>query len=55
MVDIMDVYNTININFRAVIRNPVMLKFVLDHLTTKQISNYAVKKLPFIVRYVPVQ
>ena len=26
-------------------KNPEMLKFVLDHLKTKQICNYAVKKL----------
>ena len=30
-----------------------MLKLVPDHLKTKKICNYANKKLPFIIRYVP--
>ena len=29
-----------------------MLKFVPYHLKTKQMCNYAVKKLPFVIRYV---
>ena len=32
-----------------------MLKFFPYHLKTKQICNYAVKKLPFVIRYVPDQ
>ena len=32
-----------------------MLKFIPHHLKTKQMCNYAVKKLPFIIRYVPDQ
>ena len=32
-----------------------MLKFIPDHLKTKQICNYAVKKLRFVIRYVPDQ
>ena len=33
-------------------KNPEMLKFVPDHLKTKQMCNYAVKKLPLVMRYV---
>ena len=36
-------------------KNPEMLKFVPDHLKTKQMCNYAVKKLPYLLRYVPNQ
>ena len=31
-------------------KNPEMLKFVPDHLKTKEMSNHAVKKLPFLLR-----
>ena len=30
-----------------------MLKFFPDHYKTKKISKHAVKKLPYILRYVP--
>ena len=30
-----------------------MLKFVPDHLKTKEMCKHAVKKLPFVKRYVP--
>ena len=30
-----------------------MLKFDPDHLKAKKMCKYAVKKLPFVVRYVP--
>ena len=30
-----------------------MLKFISDHLKTKKICRYAVKKSPFVARYVP--
>ena len=36
-------------------RNSEMLKFVLDHLKTKKICKYAVKKLPYLLRYVSDQ
>ena len=29
----------------------IMLKLVPDHLKTKQMCNYAVKKLPYLLRY----
>ena len=37
----------------TVMKNPEMLKFVPDHLKTKQMCNYAVKKLSFVIRYAP--
>ena len=36
-------------------KNPEMLKLVPYHLKTKQMCNYAVKKLPYLLRYVPDQ
>ena len=53
MVDIMCIHKPININIGTVMKTTEMLKFVPDHLKTKQICNYAVKKLPFVTRYVP--
>ena len=35
-----------------VMKNPEMLKLVPDHLKTKQMCNYAVKKLPNLLRSV---
>ena len=32
-----------------------MLKFVADHLKTKKIDKHAVKKLPYLLRYVADQ
>ena len=49
----MYIHQPININIGTVMKNPEMLKFVPDHLKTKQMCSYAVKKLPFIIRYVP--
>ena len=53
MADNIDTYKLFNINIGTVMKNPEMLKFIPDHLKTEQISNYAVKKLPFAIRYVP--
>ena len=30
-----------------------MLRLALDHLKTKKMSKHAIKKLPFIIKYVP--
>ena len=38
-----------------VIKNTVMLKFVLDHFKTKKICKNTVNKLPFVKMYVPNQ
>ena len=45
MVDIMDVYKSLNISIGTVIKNPEMLKFVPDHLKTKKIRKHTVKKI----------
>ena len=52
MVDNMDIYKSLNISIRTVIKNPEMLKFVPDHLKIKKMCQQAVKKLPYILRYV---
>ena len=36
-------------------RNPEMLNFVTDHLKTKKMTKHAVKKLFYLLRYVPNQ
>ena len=51
MVDSMCIHKPININIGPGMKNPEMP----DHLKTKQMCNYAVKKLPFVIRYVPVR
>ena len=33
--------------------NPVMLKFVPDDLKTKKLWKHTVKKLPYLLKYVP--
>ena len=45
-------YKSLNSSIGTVAKNPEMLKFVPDHLETKQMCNYTVKKLPFVIRYV---
>ena len=35
MVDSMDIYKSLNINIRTIMKNPEMFKFVPDHLKTK--------------------
>ena len=47
MVDI----KTLKISIRAIIKDPEMLEFVPDHLT--KMCKHAVKKLPFLIKYVP--
>ena len=46
-----------NYNFRtcieAIIKNPEMLTFTLDHIKTKKVCKNAAKKLLFIIMYVP--
>ena len=48
----MCIHKSINTNIGTVMKNPEMLKFVPDHLKTKHMCNYTVKKLHFIIRYV---
>ena len=49
MVDIMDVYKSLNISTITVMKNPEMLKFVPNHLKTKKMCKHAVKKLPYLL------
>ena len=56
MVDIMDISimdKSLSISIEAVMKNPEMLKFVNDHLKTEKICKHEVKKLRYILRYVP--
>ena len=49
----MDICKSIKISIGAVMKNPEMLKIVPDHLKTTKMCKHAVKKLPFVIRYVP--
>ena len=42
-------YKSSNISIRAKMKNSEMLKFVPDHLKTKKMCKYAVKKLSFVI------
>ena len=55
MVDIMDIYKSLNLSIGIVMTNSEMLKFVPDQLKTKNMCKHAVKKLPYLLRYVPDQ
>ena len=55
MVDSMDIYKSLNINIGTAVKNPEILKFLPDHLKTKEMCKDAVKKLPYLLRYVPDQ
>ena len=43
MVDIMVVYKSLNISIRAVMKNPEIVKFILDHLKTKKCASMQLK------------
>ena len=47
-------YKPSKISFKEVMKNLEMLKIIPAHLTTKEMCNYVVQKLPFVIRYVPV-
>ena len=51
----MDIYNSLNINIGAVMKNQEMLKFVPDYLKTKNFCKNAVEKLSYLLRYVSDQ
>ena len=53
MVDIMDIHKSLNISIVTVMKSTEIIKFVLDHLKTKKMCRHAVKKLPYLLRYVP--
>ena len=50
MVDIMNVYKSLNISTVTVMKNPEMLKFVPDHLKTKKMCKDAVKKITLSIK-----
>ena len=52
MVDSMDIYKPLNINIVTVMKNLEIIKFVPDHLKTKTLWKHAVKKLPYLLRYI---
>ena len=51
----MDIYKSVKISIGIVMKNPKMLKLVPDYLKTIKICKHAVKKLTFVIRYVPDQ
>ena len=50
MVNIIDIYEFLNISIGIVMKNPGMLKLVPYHLKTKNMCKYAVKKLSCLLR-----
>ena len=56
MVDIEyspDNYTSLKTSIRSIIRNLKKLRFTPNHLKTKKISKHAVRKLKFVIRYIP--
>ena len=51
----MNIFKSVKISIGTGMKNPELLKFVADHLKTKKMCTYAVKKLPFVIRYIPDQ
>ena len=49
MVDIMNVYKSLNISIRTKMKNQEMLEFVPDHVKTKKMCKHAVKKLHYLL------
>ena len=52
MVDIIDIYKSLNISIGTVMKNPEMLNLFLIHLKSKKLCKQAVTKLPYLLRYV---
>ena len=46
-------YKYLKISIGAITKNPKMPRFVPDHLKTKKMCKLAIKKLPFVIQYVP--
>ena len=54
MIDSMDIYKSLNKNIGTVMENPEMLNCFPDYLkTNKKLCKHAIKKLPYLLRYVP--
>ena len=52
MVGTMGIYKSLKINIVTVMKNREMLKIFLDPFKTKKMCEHAVKKLPYLLRYV---
>ena len=52
MVYSIDIYKSLNIDTRTVMKNLEIIKFIHDHLKTKKMRKHAVKKLYYLLRYV---
>ena len=52
MVDNICTHKSININIGTALKNRGMLKLVPYHLKTRKMCKHAVKKLPYLLRYV---
>ena len=50
-----DYYETLKLGIGARIKNPELLKFVPEYLKTRNMCTSAVKKLKFVLMYVPDQ
>ena len=50
IVNIMDIYKSLNLSTGTVMKNP---ELVPDHFKMKEISKRAVKTLSYLLRYVP--
>ena len=48
MVDIIDIYKSLNVSIGTLMRNPKILEFVPDHPKTKQLCQHGVNKLPYL-------
>ena len=51
----MDAYISVKISIGTVMKNQEMLKYIPDHLKLKKCVNMQLKKLRFLIRYVPNQ
>ena len=50
-----DNYKSLKISIGTVIKNPEMIRFIPYHHKTKSMCKNAVRKLPFVTRYVPIK
>ena len=50
-----NIRKSLNISIGTVMTNPEMVKFVPDHLKTYKMCKHAVRKSPFLIRYIPDQ
>ena len=50
MVDSMDIYKSLNISIRIIMKNPEMSKFVPDYLKTKKMRKHTAKKITLSIK-----